>query len=83
MFRGYLCHHCNLVLGHAADDPALLRVLADYLEHPDTDVTFKSMKAEDQRMWIAEHPAYLKTWQNKHREHRMEYQRQRRIREQL
>lgn len=31
-FRGWLCDHCNLILGHAKDDPALLRNLADYLE---------------------------------------------------
>lgn len=31
-FRGWLCHHCNLVLGHAKDNPYLLRDLADYLE---------------------------------------------------
>jgi hypothetical protein len=31
-FRGWLCSHCNLILGHAGDDPHLLRRLADYLE---------------------------------------------------
>ena len=31
-FRGWLCHGCNLVLGHAKDNPYLLRELADYLE---------------------------------------------------
>lgn len=31
-FRGWLCIHCNLVLGHVRDDPALLRKLAGYLE---------------------------------------------------
>lgn len=30
-FRGWLCNRCNLVLGHAKDDPELLRKLADYL----------------------------------------------------
>jgi len=30
--RGVLCKHCNLALGHARDDAALLRRLADYLE---------------------------------------------------
>lgn len=30
--RGILCHGCNLILGHAKDDPATLRALADYLE---------------------------------------------------
>jgi len=32
--RGVLCHHCNLMLGNAKDDPALLRAAADYLERP-------------------------------------------------
>lgn len=32
-FRGWLCHHCNLILGHAKDDATLLRKLADYLEN--------------------------------------------------
>lgn len=31
-FRGYLCHGCNTTLGHAEDNPAILRALADYLE---------------------------------------------------
>lgn len=30
--RGILCKRCNLLLGHAKDDPALLRRAADYLE---------------------------------------------------
>jgi hypothetical protein len=30
--RGIICGRCNLVLGHAEDDAALLRRLADYLE---------------------------------------------------
>jgi hypothetical protein len=32
IFRGWLCHTCNVVLGNAEDDPVLLRKLADYLE---------------------------------------------------
>lgn len=32
VFRGWLCNRCNLILGHATDDPAVLRRLADYLE---------------------------------------------------
>jgi hypothetical protein len=31
-FRGWLCHHCNLILGHAKDSAELLRKLAKYLE---------------------------------------------------
>lgn len=31
-FRGWLCHTCNFALGHAKDNPVLLRALADYLE---------------------------------------------------
>jgi Autographiviridae endonuclease VII len=30
--RGLLCSKCNLAMGNADDDPALLRALADYLE---------------------------------------------------
>lgn len=30
-FRGWLCHSCNLILGHANDDPNLLEKLAVYL----------------------------------------------------
>lgn len=30
--RGVLCTHCNLILGHAHDDPDRLRDLARYLE---------------------------------------------------
>lgn len=32
LFRGWLCALCNLTLGNARNDPALLRNLADYLE---------------------------------------------------
>ena len=30
--RGILCNGCNMALGHAKDNPATLRLLADYLE---------------------------------------------------
>ncbi len=30
--RGLLCNPCNLIAGHAKDDPGRLRALADYLE---------------------------------------------------
>jgi hypothetical protein len=30
--RALLCHHCNIALGLAEDDPRLLRLMADYLE---------------------------------------------------
>lgn len=30
--RGYLCSHCNLMLGHAQDNPEVLRRAAQYLE---------------------------------------------------
>ncbi len=30
--RGILCNGCNKVLGHAFENPAILRALADYLE---------------------------------------------------
>jgi hypothetical protein len=32
--RGMLCRQCNTALGCVQDNPALLRKLADYLEHP-------------------------------------------------
>lgn len=31
--RGVLCNGCNSALGHAQDDPEILRALADYLEN--------------------------------------------------
>lgn len=34
--RGLLCHNCNVAIGHAQDDPALLRRMAAYLEVADT-----------------------------------------------
>jgi Recombination endonuclease VII len=30
--RGLLCHHCNLILGHAKDSPDILRAAVAYLE---------------------------------------------------
>jgi hypothetical protein len=30
--RGLLCNHCNSALGHARDNPSILRALASYLE---------------------------------------------------
>ena len=39
MFRGWLCRRCNLMLGYAKDSPSLLRVLADYVEKPNTKKT--------------------------------------------
>lgn len=32
VLRGFLCRHCNHVLGHAKDRPSVLRSAADYLE---------------------------------------------------
>lgn len=32
IFRGWLCSHCNIILGHARDDPNRLRKLIAYLE---------------------------------------------------
>lgn len=31
-FRGWLCSHCNFVLGHAKDNPKVLILLAKYLK---------------------------------------------------
>jgi hypothetical protein len=31
--RGFLCHHCNLIIGHAHDDPEILKAAAQYLEN--------------------------------------------------
>lgn len=31
-FRGFLCHHCNVILGMCNDDPDRLRALIQYLE---------------------------------------------------
>lgn len=32
LIRGLLCHHCNLVLGHAKDNPRTLKAAITYLE---------------------------------------------------
>lgn len=32
LVRGILCHHCNLILGHAKDTPEILRAAIAYLE---------------------------------------------------
>ena len=32
--RGILCHHCNVSIGFAKDNPGTLRAMADYVEHP-------------------------------------------------
>lgn len=31
--RGILCHHCNLAIGYAEDNPAMLRRMAEYIEN--------------------------------------------------
>lgn len=36
MFRGWLCHACNCVLGYANDDPEILEKLAEYLRNSRT-----------------------------------------------
>jgi hypothetical protein len=30
-YRGWLCNHCNLILGHAKDNPEVLLAAAEYL----------------------------------------------------
>lgn len=35
--RGLLCGHCNSLVGHADDDPAILRAAADYVENAPSD----------------------------------------------
>ena len=36
-FRGWLCMFCNFSIGHACDNPKLLRKLADYLDAKNND----------------------------------------------
>lgn len=31
-FRGWICHNCNVALGHVSDDPEILLKLAAYLD---------------------------------------------------
>lgn len=31
VFRGWICHSCNIVLGHVKDSPARLQALINYL----------------------------------------------------
>ncbi|WP_425584779.1 endonuclease domain-containing protein [Yinghuangia aomiensis] len=48
--RKLLCHSCNLALGHAKDNPGILRALADYLEqHADDDAAGESAQANPRR----------------------------------
>jgi len=35
--RGFLCHHCNLIIGHAYDNPEILRAAVQYLENAKED----------------------------------------------
>ena len=35
--RGILCQHCNLAIGYAEDNPAMLRRMADYIERYDAE----------------------------------------------
>ena len=36
LFRGWLCHHCNVALANVHDDPELLEKLAAYLRNAPT-----------------------------------------------
>ena len=40
--RGLLCSNCNIALGNFQDDPALLKVAAEYLEHFNSSFIEKS-----------------------------------------
>lgn len=36
LMRGVLCHHCNVLLGHAQDNPETLKRAIEYLANPPT-----------------------------------------------
>lgn len=40
-FRGWICWRCNIILGHAKDQPHILRALAHYLEVTDGGKAFE------------------------------------------
>lgn len=44
--RGILCHRCNLLIGHAADDPKILRAAARYLDRATRQTLSDSQQPE-------------------------------------
>lgn len=36
--RGLLCHHCNLLLGNARDNPVILQAAISYLKNPSAEL---------------------------------------------
>ena len=50
-WRGLLCSRCNQAVGLFADNPALLRRAADYLEHPPGLVLVDDESAECRQEW--------------------------------
>jgi len=57
LFRGWLCHGCNIALGGAADSPKILSALAAYLVAYKTKPKVKGHKANAQKQYAAKKAA--------------------------
>jgi hypothetical protein len=65
--RGWLCNGCNLALGLLADNPVIADAAAAYLRKPDTETTYRQIRAARARQWRADNPGLDKA--NRRRGH--------------
>ena len=61
LFRGWLCHGCNLALGGVADSAKILRQLADYLDAYKAKPKVKGVQAKAQKLYASQKAAYYAT----------------------